>query len=523
MKLGSNGSRLVVLLATLAMLGFAFAAPTASSTEAARQGSLSVSPGEFYGGQGLRFTGNIGRAGKTRIWLEYHMGRPGDRWTRIEDSNRTTRSNGSFSFVFPARGMNNISIRVAARGRTTRPVRFNADEQQVRLSVSPSLPGSEDYLDYQVRGGEPITFTVDSTPEGEPVLAGRAVTLQRRTGHQGWSTRWATVATGSLDREGVTRFEVDAPAAGTAATYRARLGEWTKGGSRIGWFPSFPVVVRGLAPSSRPVAAPVAPMRTTSTLSARRVSSEAFSRYGWSPALFDFGFEYGESLDDRPFRGTKRRGRWLEYSDGSGRVAKHNGGMMLESKYGRVTPGDAGPGDFGVTAMTLTGNAQTYGRWELRIRPWTAERGAEDYRIRAEVVPQKYGQYDCGARSIVLADITPHKDEVRFGAYSPKRNRSWTGAKQGVRIYQSPNAYAVEVGRGHITWFVNGNPVGTVKSRAAVPGVPLTLRISMVGDGAEEMNHTYAVMDWIRGYKLDRGRQVRSGKALKGGKHTLGC
>ena len=120
------------LLALSVVLGLALTAPsTASTKEPARKASLSISPNQFYGGQGLRFTGDIG-SGKTRIWLEYHMGRPGDRWTKIEDSNRTTSANGSFSFRFPARGMNNISLRVAARGRATPPVRLRLAAPRAR-------------------------------------------------------------------------------------------------------------------------------------------------------------------------------------------------------------------------------------------------------------------------------------------------------------------------------------------------------------------------------------------------------
>lgn len=527
--------------AVLVAAGLSLLAPSASSdpsgppppappAAARKAGNLSISPNHYYGGQGLVFSGNIGKLGKTRIWLEFHMDRPGDQWTKIEGSNRTTKANGSFRFVFPARGMENIKIRVAAKGRTTKQLNFEADPQVAHLSVRSPLSGTP-YIDYVVTANDEFDFDVDTTRgrlRKAPVLAGRDVTLQRLTGQNGWSTQWSTVATGSLNNQGEASFEAVAPGNGQTDVYRVRLGEWKKNGSKIGWFPSFPVEITGGGGGGRLIApAPateVLPAFAPRTLAARGPTSEAFTRYGWSPAVFDFGFEYGESLSDPPFRGKKSKGKWLEYTNGSGRIAKHNGGMMMMSKYGLVGPNDAKPkGDHGEMAMTMTGNARPTGRWEMRIRPWTAEKGDADYRVRAELVPQKYGQYQCGANSIVIADFTPNENEVRFGAYSAKGKRSWTGVKKGVKVYATPNAYAVEVGKKHITWFVNGQPVGNVKTKAAIPGVPLALRLSMVGDGNKEMDHTYAIMDWIRGWDMARGRQVKGGPKMKSGKHNLSC
>ncbi|TIC87950.1 hypothetical protein E8D34_06560 [Nocardioides sp. GY 10113] len=535
------------LLATLTLLvASALAvtcAVTAPSSSAAGAASLSISARNYYGGQGLVFSGSIGKAEATRIWLEFHMGLPGDSWTPVEDSERRTAADGSFRFRFPARSMNGIRLRVAADGSVTPPVTLHARDQAAHVTVRTvgeqlDTDGYVEHAGYPVLAGRPMQVTVDTSPDGEPVLDGRGVDLQVRGRSTRWTTRWRTVASARVGSGGVARFRLDAPR--RDKTYRARLADWSEGGSEIGWFPSFPVAVDALPAAARrsvradaPTVDAPAPAGATSRL--RRTDpwyssagTTAAAKHGWSPALWDFAWEYGESLSDRPFRGADRRGRWLEYSDGSGIAAKQNGGLQLESSFSDYPrPGNAGPGDHGTTAVQLTGNARSHGRWEVRIRPWTAvapraEPGG-DYRIRAELVPARARLRACGARSIVIADLTPNTPRVRFGASTPEGRRAWRGSRGGIVVSRMPRAYSVEVAPDHISWFIDGTVVGTVNSRAAVPGVPLTLRISMVGRGQREMDHTYAIMDWMRGFDLERGEQVRSGAALKRRRSAAGC
>ena len=62
-----------------------------------------------------------------------------------------------------------------------------------------------------------------------------------------------------------------------------------------------------------------------------------------------------------------------------------------------------------------------------------------------------------------------------------------------------------------------------VRSKAAVSDVPMTLRLSLVGDGDKEMNHTQILSDWERGWSLDRGKQVTRGASLKRGSYDATC
>lgn len=261
---------------------------------------------------------------------------------------------------------------------------------------------------------------------------------------------------------------------------------------------------------------------------ARRAGQGTASQnYGWAPSLFDFAWEYGESLTDRPGRGTKRQGRWVDVTTGSGRAARHNGGLMLESKYGVVSKVDAGPGDRGTTTLTLQGNPQTYGRWELRGNVWGPQPSdsGPHYTVRYSLVPEN--DPDCTARSITIAQFTRAKDAYAFGAFTPNKKRAWRrsvgGVPQGVRSETNSHAYAVEVGKDHISWFLDGKVVGVLKTKAAIPKVPLTLRLSLIGSGQKEMQHTYVIQDWIRGFPINKGTQVRKGPGLKAGKHSYPC
>jgi len=262
--------------------------------------------------------------------------------------------------------------------------------------------------------------------------------------------------------------------------------------------------------------------------SARAGQAVASQKYGWQPSLFDFSWEYGESLTDKPSRGTKRKGKWLDVSTGSGRAARHNGGMMLESSYGVVTKRDVNDdfknGDHGTTSVTLKGNPQTYGRWEVRFTTWTQSSDGDPYDVRVELVPEGTSP-ECRATSIKVAQVTSTSDSVDIGAYAPSGDKSWTRTVSGVPIGLRANehAFAVEVAKDHITWFIDGRPVGTTKDKAAVPGVPLTLRLSLVGNGNTEMRHTYALFDWMRGFPIDHGQHPKNGAALNTGTQPFSC
>ncbi len=512
------------LLAALLLTGLA---PTASGAQPRRAAppSLTISPNtDYVGGQALVFAGNIGATGERRVHLQLNAGYSGPLWGDVDGFSAMTASNGDFRFVYPAPAMFGIRYRVASGSLTTPYVTFDAHSQD--LTVSPVG---------EPVAGLPFVLRVDTTPTlarrpdtiGLKPIPGRPLTLQERM----TPTRWKDLATGEVGPLGLAEFKVT-EATGGVHVYRVVQEDWSKDGNRIGWFPSFPtyVDVQGARRRQSPHptdgsttlrTAPVTTSRPSPTAARVAASSDrvtASQTYQWGVALFDFAWVFGESLSAKPYRGSVRKGSWTEYNDGGGRVSSHNGGLYFDSKRDNRT----GPGDFGTTAATLTGNPMTYGRWEVRVRPRSEESNAEDYLVRAELVPADADDYDCGAHNITLGELSAHGKSIALGVNAGNRRWSYRQPVSGSMNDTSFNL-AAEVAKNHITWFVNGRPVATVDNAQAVPGVPMTLRLSMVGDGEREMNDTDVLSDWQRGFSLLRGKQVTSGHQLESGTYDAGC
>jgi hypothetical protein len=506
------------------------AAPVASAARQAA-GWLRISPGVYVGGQSLVFKGNIGRRGVQRIHVETNMGTSPQGWATPQHRFRTrTRADGSFRFRYPAPSMFNIRVRVASARAATPARTLKARSQEVVL-----------HTDGQVQAGSPFRIDVDTAPNDlpgradlpGPAIQDRTLKLQERIPVTGgawhYTSSWHTVATTETDDRGWGSFMRTVNEPGTVV-YRVREENWTTNGNQVGWFPSFPTYVEVVssgssrqstgAASASPGSVQTPAGVTTQSMAARATEgmATASKRYGWGGSLFDFAWEFGESLTSRPYRGSHRRGWWLDASNGSGRAGKHNGGLMLESQ---LAP--SGPGDFGTTSATLRGNARAYGRWETKLRLKSAEHNAQDYRVRVELVPDRPRDYHCGAQNITVADVAAHGSSVSVGVKARRGDRQWTYRRPLAPLTGSPASFAVEVARGHISWFVNGRVIATVRSRAAVSDVPMTLRLGLVGDVQQEMNRTEAISDWQRGFSLDRGRQVTSGHRLRLGTHGGGC
>lgn len=493
-------------------------APLATATVSA---SLTVSPRLYVGGQAVTFQGSLGVTGARKIWLQSHIGRPGDEWTRVAGFHSRTSRNGSFTFKYPAPSMFGIRYRVASRGATTPAHTFDARSQDLVLTTVPNSPGVGPG---QELAGQAFTIKVDTTPVlshrpdlPPPVFPGRVLTLQDRDS----KGRWHTLDTTTTDSNGNGSFVVPASDPG-CRVYRVREEDWTKGGSKIGWFPSFPTAVDVIASasSSGSCATPRPAPSDTATLpkgsGSAPAAATAAGTYKWGESLWDFAWERGQSLTSRPSRGSDRQGWWLDRSTGLGRAALHNGGLLLDSQRDW-----SGPGDFGTTSATLHDNARRYGRWEAKMRFKRLETGARNYTARIELIPDRATDYACGARNITVASVRVGGSTISIG--SRHGTRQWR-AKRQISISQNQAvAFAVEVTRGHITWFYNGRAIGTVRSRAAVSDVPLTMRLSLVGDRNREMNKTGFISDWQRGFDLHSGTTVTNGTSLRRGKFSGGC
>lgn len=503
---------LSVLATSLSLLAVPAASPSSSAQRAAA--SLSIGPEVFVGGQSLTFTGSLPEAPNTNLKIETLFNRSGDAWNTRDGIVGSTDARGDFTFQHP--GPNNYGIRYRVRavtGATTPAVFLEPRQQEVALSVGGGAP-----LEPAVAVvGTPLTIDVDTTPVGRgnlgrpaPAFPGRPLLLQQRVRVDQWEDRATTVA----GTDGSASFLLDLTEPGAHA-FRVVMDDIRTDGNQIGWFPSHPLPVTVVATeveADAVRAALAAPVTTTAPRGGAggggHATPTAGQRYRWGPALFDFAWEGGESLTDRPDRGTRRTGGWIDASDGSGRVAHYNGGMALTSHVSEF-PGN---GDRGTTTATLAGNAMTYGRWEFRRRIDVFEDGAPDYRVTIDLVPASDPDATCGSSVIHVADVTYDATRARVGVSSRRANRSWTGTRRIPRLGDGPHSFGVEVTRRHITWFLDGESIATVRNRKAAPGVPLTPRLGLVGNGQDEMRRTRVLYDWQRGWPLNK----RAAKADKG-------
>jgi hypothetical protein len=510
-------------------------APTCNSVTASAQASvtiptqaatLKVSPsGDVVGGQGLQWTGNIGLSGVRPITMEKYLGRDGDEWAPVPFFTSETDAAGNFSYSYPAPAMQSVQYRVVSGTQRTPHVVLNAVQPDVVLWVTGD--DRDDPRDIgKAVAGEPFGISIDTTPdlfrrpdmERLKPIPGRKLTLQRQVA--GTGDKWVTLDSTTVGADGMGYITGVSQSQAGEVVYRVRQENWFRGDDKIGWSPSFPTFVKVSAKGVEPEPAMAAPPTPTSSDETEVPVPEgvggpttASQRYDWPQAYFDYAWEFGESLDSPPYRGTRLKGSWLDYSDGGGRVSKDGGGLLFDSKRYN----DVGPGDFGTTKATLQNNPITYGRWESILYSTAAEGNAEDYRVRLELVPVAAPDDRC--RTITVGEITAHGTTINFGVNAD--DTQWTGSYAVGPLDRKNFALALEVTSGHITWFVNGAAVGTVTDKAAISGVPMTMRLSMVGDGDKEMNRTYAKSDWQRGYSLDKGEQVTNGKALT--KKSLSC
>lgn len=515
-----SGPRALGALTLALVVGSATLAGVTAATEqvaSAASPSLSVSPHNYVGGQRLRWTGNVGHRGERRLVLQFNMGTAtGGSWSTVDGFAARTRADGSFSFVHPAPSMFNIRYRVKAGEYVTPARTFEAKTQD--LTIRGSGQQDNNYSEpLRVGVGESFGITVDTTPEniyrspdskGLPVFEGRELTLQKRVS----GSSWDTVRPGTVSADGTHTFSGLTEDAGTVV-YRVRQENVTSNKNQIGWTQSFPLYV--LVGQEAQDSYRYGRNQTSSSNAPRKGSlgrqpPTASQRYSWFPSLFDFAWEYGQSLSSRPARGTRIQGSWDDYSNGSGRVQKYNGGLGIDSKR----YAGAGRGDFGTTRATLRGNAITRGRWEtsLRIRS-SFEQGQRPYQVLAELIPSRAADYDCGRHNITIARISPYSRKVRVGVRSPRYQ--WTGTRT-LDYTPMQNAYnaAIEVSGKHITWLLNSAPVASVTNPDALQGVPLTLRLSLQGHGGDEMNQTNFISDWQRGFPIDTGRQTVSRRKL---------
>ena len=127
--------------------------------------TLSVTPSVVVGGQAVRFTGYLGRPGKTKIHLQWNMNRPGDIWVDVADTSHKTNRAGRFDFTFPAPSALGLPIGlrvVGPQGLKTPAYQLKARPQELTLSLSDDQPGQ---TSYGVLPGLCLLYTSDAADE----------------------------------------------------------------------------------------------------------------------------------------------------------------------------------------------------------------------------------------------------------------------------------------------------------------------------------------------------------------------
>ena len=265
--------------------------------------------------------------------------------------------------------------------------------------------------------------------------------------------------------------------------------------------------------------APVVADTPVSTAAKSGSRATAAQTYGWGKALWDFAWEFGESFDSRPYRGSDiTAGRWIERTDGTGRVVKYGGGVEFHSAL--VRNGTDEP-DVGGSTLTLVDQPADRGRWEIIERSYQYEHDARDYTFLLELIPADPDGYDCGAHNLTIARVSPGDDRVTVGVNAG--SAAWDRTFQGFRQNGTSHTYAVEVTGRRITWFIDGRSVASVDARAAIPQVPMTVRMRLVSDGPAEMNKSVVKVDWVRSYDLERGKVPPRGADLVKGTRDDAC
>lgn len=238
----------------------------------------------------------------------------------------------------------------------------------------------------------------------------------------------------------------------------------------------------------------------------------AAQRYGWRVMQWDFAWEFGEDLDGDPYRGVSTRGGgWLDYSTGTGRAVKSGGGIEFHTgeRY------DGTP-DFGVTRLTLSGKAESRGRWELKERTRLEEGAGPDFEFVVELVPEGTAPDECPAYRLTVGRSALGGDIVWIGVNAGER--AWARRLTGYgRTGVTPRLYAVQITRGRITWFLDSRAVASTTAAAAIPKVPLTLRMSVVGSGTTDRDKADVLIDWVRNYDLTKGLRPPAGYGLNTG------
>ncbi|MFC5061608.1 glycoside hydrolase family 16 protein [Actinomycetospora atypica] len=153
-----------------------------------------------------------------------------------------------------------------------------------------------------------------------------------------------------------------------------------------------------------------------------------------------------------------------------------------------------------VTAgMLLEGRDARNGRWEVRARADQdpSSRG-RPYHVVVALIPVGV-PYNSGERDVDFLEGDIGQGSAFFFLHHPPNKQDYAQIPLDIATWHT---FAVEITRGHVTWFVDGRPVVTDQRPEAIPSVPLALNIQLDANSDRGMRPGRLQIDWARYYAL---------------------
>jgi Glycosyl hydrolases family 16 len=200
-------------------------------------------------------------------------------------------------------------------------------------------------------------------------------------------------------------------------------------------------------------------------------------------------FRWGDEAWDQEFEVGTLSKKWK--SNHPGLIRQQGGMLTLDGTENRGT----------ITAWP-SNQAASYGRWEARVRAFEFAQPGEQYRYTWELVPAN-GDDSCGANRVVLSSYVPGDRRVQ-GSVNTLPDHSFTYSKKRDLRSRAWHAYAIEITRKHISWFVDTQVVRTERRPAALSGVKYRPEFVMQAVPGATMKPAWMQMDWVRYYTLQR-------------------
>jgi hypothetical protein len=230
----------------------------------------------------------------------------------------------------------------------------------------------------------------------------------------------------------------------------------------------------------------------------------AGSTYSWYPAAIRHEFITADGA--RPPAAWSYAGTPTAWSD-------KYGTLLVEQHTGDV--------------FTDWNQSRRAGRWEVRFRSKSGTArtpaGLTPYQVKVELVPDGTAPTRCAAESVLMTGYDPATAgrTARVGVTRPGFRAMATATPVGPLFdvnswnptqdehYGAWRVWAVEVGRDHISWFLDGKVIRRESRPAALIGKRLHLRLSLLSTPGAEMAPAITQLDWARYWTLKRTTKVR--------------